>query len=172
MITNIHTYYNDTYFGLLDKDSNPSIPEVYLVSSLIDLGTITVNSLKNTNNKLKEYWQFRFYEGASLTDYKNNYSISKQVPMLDFSKVLLVGEYFQQNIGIRFFTSLAVDQVIVDIVSYNKKDKNQPWDDATLEKRFHDEIDKVLCPKNISLIVANAQKMSDTVVELDTFYLH
>ena len=117
MKSQIHTYYNDTYQGPHDGRAMPSIAEVYLCKSLHHIGEMSVGVENGGVQKLKDIWEVKFYDGSLLTQYRNAFSASQQVTLLDFSKVLVVTEYKQKDVGIRFYTSLTDDEVVIDLLT-------------------------------------------------------
>lgn len=120
--------------------------------------------------KLKDIWEIKFYDGGLLTEYRNTFSASRRVTLLDFSKVLVVTEYKQKDVGIRFYTSLTDDEVIIDILTYADSSKTEPGDSADIHKRFSGKLDLMLCPKNLINIFNEAQELSYEVTDLDLIY--
>ena len=170
MKSQIHTYYNDTYQGLYDSRSMPSIAEVYLCKSLSHIGEICVGVENGGVQKLKDIWEVKFYDGSLLTQYRNAFSASQQVTLLDFSKVLVVTEYKQKDVGIRFYTSLTDDEVVIDLLTYVNSSKTEPGDRTDIHKRFSGKLDMMLCPKNLVNVFNEAQQLSYEVIDLNLFY--
>ena len=170
MKSQIHTYYNDTYQGLYDSRSMPSIAEVYLCNCLTHIGEICVGIENGQVQKLKDIWEVKFYDGGLLTQYRNAFSASRQVILLDFSKVLVVTEYKQKDVGIRFYTSLTDDEVIIDLLTYVDSSRTEPGDHADLHKRFSGKLGQMLCPKNLVNVFNEAQQLSFEVNSLSLFY--
>lgn len=170
MKSQIHTYYNDTYRGPYDVRPMPSIAEIYLCKSLVHIGEISVGVENGGVQKLKDIWEVKFYEGGLLTEYRNAFSASKQATLLDFSKVMVVTEYKQKDVGIRFYTSLTDDEVVIDLLTYVNSSKTEPGDHADIHKRFSGKFDMMLCPKNLVNVFNEAQQLSHEVVDLNLFY--
>ncbi len=170
MKSQIHTYYNDTYQGLYDSRSMPSIAEVYLCNCLTHIGEICVGIENGQVQKLKDIWEVKFYDGGLLTEYRNAFSASQQVTLLDFSKVLVVTEYKQKDVGIRFYTSLTDDEVVIDLLTYVNSSKTEPSDRTDIHKRFSGKLDMMLCPKNLVNVFNEAQRLSYEVIDLNLFY--
>ena len=77
MKSQIHTYYNDTYQGLYDSRSMPSIAEVYLCNCLTHIGGICVGIENGGVQKLKDIWEVKFYDGGLLAEDRNAFSASQ-----------------------------------------------------------------------------------------------
>ena len=105
-----------------------------------------------------------------LTGYRNAFSASRQVILLDFSKVLVVTEYKQKDVGIRFYTSLTDDEVVIDLLIYVDSTRTKPGDHVDLHKRFSGKLDMMLCPKNLVNVFNEAQQLSYEVNSLSLFY--
>ncbi len=170
MKSQIHTYYNDTYQGSHDGRAMPSIAEVYLCKSLHHIGEMSVGVENGGVQKLKDIWEVKFYDGSLLTQYRNAFSASQQVTLLDFSKVLVVTEYKQKDVGIRFYTSLTDDEVVIDLLTYVNSSKTEPGDRTDIHKRFSGKLDMMLCPKNLVNVFNEAQQLSYEVIDLNLFY--
>ena len=170
MKSQIHTYYNDTYRGSHDGRAMPSIAEVYLCKSLHHIGEMSVGVENGGVQKLKDVWEVKFYDGGLLTEYRNAFSASQQITLLDFSKVLVVTEYKQKDVGIRFYTSLTDDEVVIDLLTYVSSSKTEPGDRADIHKRFYGKIDHLLCPKYLTKVFTEAQSLSHEVDDLSFIY--
>ena len=170
MKSQIHTYYNDTYKGPHDGTARPSIAEVYLGKALHHFTQIGVATEDGPYQQLKDFWNVKFYDGGQLAEYANKYIASQQVTLLDFSKVLMVTEYQQKDVGIRFYTSLYDDEVVIDIIQYKSSSKTEPGDRAELFKRFSGKFDLMICPKNMVNVFNEAQQLSYEVIDIKTFY--
>ena len=170
MKSQIHTYYNDTYRGPHDGGAMPSIAEVYLCKSLHHIGEMSVGVENGGVQKLKDIWEVKFYEGGLLAEYRNAFSASQQVILLNFLKVLVVTEYKQKDVGIRFYTSLTDDEVVIDLLTYVNSSKTEPGDRADIHKRFSGKLDLMLCPKNLVNVFNEAQQLSYEVIDLNLFY--
>lgn len=124
-----HTFYNDTYNGNNSDNVVISFPEGTLHATLKQLGYLKVIC----NNKITNFsdiWKLKAYEGSNLPEYYNKEKISDDFILLDFTKIHIVSELYNNGIGIRFFISLATDKVIVDIVKYHGNKR------TSLKKRF------------------------------------
>lgn len=170
MKSQIHTYYNDTYRDSYGGRARPSIAEIYLCKSLHHIGEINVGVENGGIQKLKDIWEVKFYDGGLLTEYRNVFSASQQITLLDFSKILVVTEYKQKDVGIRFYTSLTDDEVVIDLLTYVDPLKTEPGDCADIHRRFFGKFDIMLCPKNLANIFNEAQLLSYEVIDLNFFY--
>ena len=170
MKSQLYTFYNDTYHGTLASGGRPSIAELYLCKYLYQFGEIKVSVTNGGIQKLKDIWEVKFYDGSLLTQYRNAFSASQQVTLLDFSKVLVVTEYKQKDVGIRFYTSLTDDEVVIDLLTYVNSSKTEPGDRTDIHKRFSGKLDMMLCPKNLVNVFNEAQRLSYEVIDLNLFY--
>ena len=170
MKSQLYTFYNDTYHGTLASGGRPSIAELYLCKYLYQFGEIKVSVTNGGIQKLKDIWEVKFYDGGSLAEYRNAFSASRQVTLLDFSKVLIVSEYQQQDVGIRFYTSLTEDEVVIELLTYKDSTKTHPGDIADIHKSFYGKIDHLLCPKYLTKVFTEAQSLSHEVDDLSFIY--
>mgnify|MGYP003414566393 CR=1 FL=1 len=170
MKSQLYTFYNDTYHGTLASGGRPSIAELYLCKYLYQFGEIKVSVTNGGVQKLKDIWEVKFYDGSLLTQYRNAFSASQQVTLLAFSKVLVVTEYKQKDVGIRFYTSLTDDEVVIDLLTYVNSSKTEPGDRTDIHKRFSGKLDMMLCPKNLVNVFNEAQRLSYEVIDLNLFY--
>ena len=170
MKSQLYTFYNDTYHGTLASGGRPSIAELYLCKYLYQFGEIKVSVTNGGIQKLKDIWEVKFYDGSLLTQYRNAFSASQQVTLLDFSKVLVVTEYKQKDVGIRFYTSLTDDEVVIDLLTYVNSSKTEPGDRTDIHKRFYGKLDHLLCPKYLTKVFTEAQSLSHEVDDLSFIY--